>query len=38
MIFVSEFNEKLPKSLLKNSAKMIFELPDGIKQTLLWIF
>ena len=31
IFLVSEFNDKLPTTLLRQSLKMIFELPEGIK-------
>lgn len=34
VFFVSEFNEKLPTTLLRMSAKAIFELPEGIKSNV----
>ena len=35
LFLVSEFNDKLPTTLLRQSAKMIFELPEGIKSNVL---
>lgn len=34
VFFISEFNEKLPTTLLRQSAKAIFELPEGIKSNV----
>lgn len=34
VFFLSEFNEKIPTTLLRQSAKAIFELPEGIKSNV----
>lgn len=34
IFFVSEFNDKIPTTLLRMSAKAIFELPEGIKSNV----
>ena len=38
LFFISEFNDKLPPTLLNLSTKLIFELPQGIKSNVLRTF